>query len=134
MADTHVELAEWIELSGFPGVRAKNLKTGIGGLVQLSKFLGAVVAGHLDNRAAKGVKEITGATALVRLLAIRMKEHADEADAQMTTDIHAIDGPKTPAKKLAGDALDALTKKGNVDPNIAKRRKKVGTKDGTTKP
>jgi hypothetical protein len=107
-ADTHVELAEWIEKSGFDEVRAKNLKTGVSALVDIGKFLGAVVAAHCENEAALGVKEIVGASALVRRTAMRLKDELEE--------------PIEPVA-LAGEAI-----------RRAKKIKKGGTNAGTGKP
>lgn len=110
LADTHDMLSDWMEKSGSPIVMTKNLTSGLGGLVSLSKFLGAVVAAHCENEAAQGVGEIEGASAELRRLAKRLKSENDN-------------------RKIADvpESRSVLVKK-------LKKAAKVGTNGGTRKP
>lgn len=78
MADKHDVLAADMETAGIPTIYAKNLKSAVMGLINLSKFIGAATTSYCDHEGAKGVAELEGGMALFRRY---LKRTADEVTA-----------------------------------------------------
>ena len=106
LADTHDNLAKGMDAAGLAAVDTLSMKTGVLGLVNLSKFLSAVTNAYCDNAAAKGIAEIAGAAEELRRLTNRTK---DEAFKDLPAHQGDGDDDETIAREVA-EKSESLTK------------------------
>jgi hypothetical protein len=91
------QLADSMERAKVPLVYAKNLKSALGGLVALGKFLGAATGSYCDHVHAQGLQEIEGAVLAFQKYLKRQKDEI-QADADEVIAGLAIEKAEHPPK------------------------------------